>query len=63
MARETKALYVFAATLWAIVIVATLSMHLGNTTAINAIVGCSVPAVAALTFAVALHRQDRRARR
>ncbi|MEK9524641.1 hypothetical protein MIU24_35560 [Streptomyces venezuelae] len=59
MATETKALYGFAAALWAIVIAATLSMYLGNLTAINAIIGCSLPASVALAFAVHFHRDDR----
>lgn len=51
---------VFAAILWAIVATASISMALGNQTAINAVIGCSIPAVFVTASAWVFHRQDRR---
>lgn len=51
---------VFAGVLWAIVAVAAASMALGNPTAINAVVGCSIPGVFVTYWAWSFHRQDQR---
>ena len=51
---------VFAAILWAIVATASVSMALGNSTAINAVIGCSIPAVFMTAAAWGFYRQDRR---
>lgn len=50
----------FALALWGIVIVAGVSMALGNPTAINAVVGCSVPALFFSYSAWDFRQQDRR---
>ncbi|MGQ4393825.1 hypothetical protein ACN6K5_003611 [Streptomyces violaceoruber] len=49
----------FAAILWAIVITAAVFMALGDETAINAVIGCSIPAVFVTAWAVVFRRQDR----
>jgi len=60
---ETRGTIIFAAVIWTIVAVAAMSMALGNPTAINAVVGCSIPGAFAIWWAVSLARQDRRMRR
>lgn len=50
---------VFAGILWAIVVAASVSMALGNQTAVNAIIGCSIPAAFITWAAWSLYRQDR----
>lgn len=57
---ETKGLVAFAAILWLIVVVAAAAMAMGNPTAINAVIGCSIPGVAVTYWAWDFHRQDRR---
>ncbi|MFD8488599.1 hypothetical protein [Streptomyces sp. NPDC059712] len=49
----------FAAILWGIVITAAVFMALGDASAINAVIGCSVPAVFVTAWAIAFRRQDR----
>lgn len=51
---------IFAAVLWGIAGIAAVSMARGNPTAINAVIGCSIPGVFAAFAAWGLHRQDRR---
>lgn len=51
---------VFAGILWVIAAVASVDMALGNPTAINAVIGCSVPAAFISACAWGLYRQDRR---
>jgi len=50
----------FAALLWAIVITAAAFMALGDEAAINAVIGCSIPAAFVTAWALAFRRQDRR---
>ncbi|MGW7398121.1 hypothetical protein ACWGH7_16670 [Streptomyces cyaneofuscatus] len=52
---------VFALALWVIVLVAGVSMALGNPTAINAVLGCSVPAFVFSYWAWDFRREDQRA--
>lgn len=51
---------VLAAVVWAVIIVAAVSMALGNWTAINAVIGCSIPACFLTLAAWSFRRQDRR---
>jgi hypothetical protein len=60
VSSETKGLAAFAAVLWLIVAIAAVAMALGNPTAINAVIGCSIPGVAATYWAWDFHRQDHR---
>lgn len=50
----------FAASLWLVVAVASVSMALGNPTALNAVLGAGIPAVFVTVWAWAFHRQDQR---
>lgn len=63
LSAETRGTIVFAAVIWTIVAVAAMSMALGNPTAINAVIGCSIPGAFVTSGAVSLARQDRRLRR
>lgn len=56
----TRAAAWFAAVVWAIAAVAAVSMVFGNPTAINAVIGCTPPAVFLTAAAVVFYRQDRR---
>lgn len=56
----TRGFTVFAAILWAIVAIAAVAMARGNPTAINAVIGCSIPAACVTLAAWGFHRQDRR---
>lgn len=51
---------IFAVIVWSIVAAASVAMALGNPTAINAVLGCSIPGVVVTYAAWSLHRQDRR---
>lgn len=63
LSTETRGTVIFAAVIWTIVAVAAMSMALGNPTAINAVIGCSIPGAFAVWCAISLARQDRRMRR
>lgn len=63
LSGETRSAIVFAAVLWSIVAFASVAMALGNPTAINAVLGCSIPGAFVTAWAVVFARQDRRLRR
>ncbi len=60
---ETRAAVVFAAVIWTIVACAAVSMALGNPTAINGVLGGSIPGLFITVWAVIFARDDRRRRR
>ncbi|MFJ8995618.1 hypothetical protein ACIRQH_35085 [Streptomyces sp. NPDC102279] len=60
LSSETWFLVGFAAVIWLLALAATVSMALGNSTAINAVVGCSIPGAFLTWCAVSFARQDTR---
>jgi hypothetical protein len=56
MDEVTKGTAAFAAICWVIACVALIAMRLGNPTAINAVIGCGIPALALTAAAIQLHR-------
>lgn len=63
LSPETRFLIGFATVIWLLVLAAAVSMALGNSTAINAVVGCSIPGAFITWCAVSFARQDARLRR
>jgi hypothetical protein len=61
--NETWWLVGFATFLWLIVAVAGVAMALGDPTAINAAIGCSIPGAFVTAWAIDFARQDKRLRR
>jgi hypothetical protein len=57
---ETRGAVVFAAIIWSIVAFAAVSMALGNPTAINGVLGGSIPGLFVTVWAVIFARDDRR---
>jgi hypothetical protein len=60
LSGETWALIGFSAFIWLLALAATVSMALGNPTAINCVVGCSIPGAFITWCAVSFARQDAR---
>ncbi|WP_405548744.1 hypothetical protein [Streptomyces microflavus] len=52
----TKSTTALAATCWIICCAALASLYAGNPTAINAVIGCSIPGLAFTAAAVTFHR-------
>ena len=63
LSGETWSAIIFAAVIWSIAAVAAVFMALGNPTAINAVIGCSIPGVFITVWAVFFARDDMRRRR
>ena len=56
MDGPTKGLIAFAAICWVIITAALIDLALGNQTAINAVIGCGIPALAFTAAAIQFHR-------
>ncbi|MDQ0694212.1 hypothetical protein [Streptomyces sp. W4I9-2] len=59
MDHLTKATTSLAAICWIICCAALVSLYGGNLTAINAVIGCSIPGLAFTAAAIAFHRTHR----
>lgn len=59
---ETRGAVAFAAIIWTIAAFAAVAMALGNPTAINGVLGCSIPGLFVTVWAVIFARDDRRRR-
>lgn len=59
MSSTTRGTAAIAALCWLIVAAATIDMVLGNPTAINAVIGCSIPGAFLTYWTWSLYRQDR----
>ena len=56
MDGPTKGLAAFAAICWVITSAALIDLVLGNQTAINAVIGCGIPALAFTATVIQFHR-------
>lgn len=56
MDGPTKGTAAFAVICWFITTAALIDITLGNSTAINAAIGCGIPAIALTAAAIQLHR-------
>lgn len=63
MSGATRGTVVMAAACWTIAITAAVLAALGNPTAVNAVIGCSIPGSLLTYWAWGLYRQDRAAER